>query len=83
MTKSDNDDEKVEKLVIARKNLPTNLPLGMTLLTYLALERFQASELVWGIFIALWALIWIGSIYNILTEQTVDLFGVLKRAGFK
>lgn len=62
------------KKEISIKNLPTRLPVGLTALMWLMLDRFGASDLAFGIVGTLIVLAWICAIYRMCNREVVDLF---------
>ena len=60
--------------VISFKNLPVRIPFWGTAVIYLLMDKFNPSELVWGIVIAIWGLIFIFSIIACSTQETVNIF---------
>lgn len=63
---------KVRK-VLSRKNLPTKLPLMSSVTCLLALQYWNAPQWLYGVMGSLYAIVWIFSIYNILSEKQTDL----------
>ena len=67
----------VKRSVIARKNLPTNLPITNTVLFVLMYKVFPPDG-YWGILYSLWlaalVLLWLASIINVIAENQVDIF---------
>jgi len=59
---------------ISAKNLPTKLPVGITVLIWLMLDKMNASDLTYGIAYTLVVMAWIGAIYKMYNRETVDLF---------
>ncbi len=62
------------KRVIKNANLPARLPVGSTIAVGLLLDRLHAHEWVWGAVGLLFAIMWIGSIYQMATEVQTDVF---------
>lgn len=60
--------------VIKRSAVPTSLPASSTMIYILALDYWNASQLVWGICLAVIFLIWVVKIILICKEQQVDIF---------
>lgn len=58
---------------ISRKNLPTQLPITNTILIAFLLYFFNATGLIWGMFITFEVLLFIGTIYNLYEEEYVDI----------
>lgn len=58
---------------ISRKNLPTQLPITNTILIAFLLYFFNATGLIWGMFITFEVLLFIGTIYNLYKEEYVDI----------
>jgi hypothetical protein len=63
-----------KKYVIHSKNLPTKLPVWQTLTTWLALERGNAPEWLWGAAGLLFLTVWAVSIYGLIKEERIDVF---------
>lgn len=62
-----------EKRVIARKYMPTNLPLLTTAVAYLFLDKFQAAGWVWGAASVVLLLFWAGGIYSLYQEEQYEV----------
>jgi len=62
------------KKVISIKNLPTRLPIQLTVLVYLLLDKFQPNDVTWGIVGTVVVLVWIGSVALMFQEKSVDIF---------
>jgi len=60
--------------VVSHKNLPTRLPLGLTALVWLILDRLDVTDWVWGGIGALILILWIGAIYRKCREKQTDIF---------
>lgn len=60
--------------VIKSSNLPTKPLILLTVVVLLALDHWQASDVVRGVFYAILALLWIAAIIMIIKEDQVDLF---------
>lgn len=63
---------------IAYKNLPARPPVLLTAVTWLLLDRLDASGLWWGVAITLLALIWINQIVGMVREDHVDVIDEIK-----
>lgn len=59
--------------VFDRKQLPAHLPLLSTMVAYLMLDKFNAVGWVWGCVGTVYAILWLGSIISLLTEEPIDL----------
>lgn len=59
---------------IKTSNLPSRLPIVTTVVLFIALDHWNASDLVRGIFYTLFAVVWILSIIGIYVGEEVDLF---------
>ena len=60
--------------VITRKNLPTKLPFWLTVVTYMALDMYNAPPALWagvGVFFTVY---WIGVLMAIWQEDETDTF---------
>lgn len=64
----------MKRAVIHFNSLPTSLPITKTLLLVLALDHWHAAGWVWGVMLALVAIIWFKAIRNIISEECVDVF---------
>ena len=60
--------------VIHPKNLPTRLPMLLTAVIFLALDRYQPPGWLCGVAYTLLALLWIGCIINIVREKHTSVF---------
>lgn len=60
--------------VIKTVNLPTKLPLTSSAVVYLLMKQTNASSFVCGIFVALWAILWIVSIVLMFCQEPIDIF---------
>lgn len=56
------------------KNTPARLPISFTCLVYLMMDRFNASQLAWGIAGTIMAFIWVACIIAVSKQEMVDLF---------
>jgi hypothetical protein len=61
--------------VIDTSNFPSRLPIFQTLTTWLALDRFNAPQWLWGAMGLLFTIIWIVSIIGMVVQEKVDLLG--------
>lgn len=61
------------KKVIAGKNLPMRLPIGLSILLWLLLDRLGAPSWAWGCVGTMLAIIWAVSIYAVFTQESVEL----------
>ena len=59
--------------VIAGKNLPIRLPITLSILLWLLLDRLGAPSWVWGVVGTLLAIVWIVAIYAVFTQESVEL----------
>lgn len=62
------------KKVIARENLPTKMPVLLTAICWLLLDRLALPGWAQGVAWTLVGLLWTGAIIQISRESTVDLF---------
>lgn len=62
------------KKVLRPNNLPTRIPLGMTVLCWLALDHWNAPQWLYGAAALLFVILWINAIHGIATEEKIDLF---------
>jgi len=60
--------------VIDTKNLPTRFPLIFSIVVYLLLDRFNVSDLIWGISITAVMLIWIIAVISFIDQTKIDIF---------
>lgn len=58
---------------ISPKNLPPSLPILTTAVVYLLLDKFNASQLVWGIVITLLVIYWLSVLFAVITADLVDV----------
>jgi hypothetical protein len=65
---------KKPRKVFEANNLPTRLPLGMTVLCWLALDHWKAPQWMYGAAALLFVILWLNAIYDIGTEEKVDFF---------
>ena len=63
-----------ENKVISRKNLPTQLPIGTTILLLVTLDHFNAPDWLGGFVICFLTIGWIVSIIAISNEKHKDIF---------
>ena len=61
-------------IVIKRSNLSIRLPVLLTAVVYLLLDRFHPADWVWGAVGALFVLIWIGALVAWFKEDEVNIF---------
>lgn len=59
--------------VIAFKNLPSRMPLVLTLLAWLVLDRFHAPGWVWGATGFFVVLLWTTWIHDLSTTLQIDI----------
>ena len=59
---------------IHHKNLPTRLPIPLTLSVFLAMDYWNAPEWVFGIVCFSAVIIWGATIYSIATQKLEDVF---------
>ena len=62
-----------ETKVIKNRQLPTRLPVISTLVTILALDRWNAPEWAWAVFFTLAAIIWAAATAVIWKQKQVDV----------
>lgn len=55
------------------KNIPTKLPVQSTVLWYLVLDYYKASDIWYGVYFTLYALAWLGSIIVIWKQESIDI----------
>ena len=55
--------------VIPRKHIPAKMPISSTILYTFLMYYFQASQLLWGIFLTLMLIIWVIIIIRIWSEK--------------
>ena len=55
-------------------NIPTRLPVAVTLVTYLCLDKWSAPEWLWGVLGIIFAVIWIITIIDIWNCERIDIF---------
>ncbi len=56
------------------KNVPTKLPITSTVLYSFLLYYFNVDNIWWGIFITLYSIYWIVSVYAIIKQEGIDVF---------
>jgi hypothetical protein len=61
------------KKVLKSNNLPSRLPIFPTLSTGIALDYWNAPQWLWGALGFLFLIAWIAAIYQIATQESVDL----------
>ena len=59
---------------IKRSNLPSKLPVTLTVLTYICYDLYNIPEWLIGVIGLLIVLFWITSIINIFKDEYIDLF---------
>ena len=59
---------------IARRNLPPRAPVGLTAVAFLLLDRFHASDAMWGAAGVILAGIWIVFFYACFHTEQINLF---------
>lgn len=62
-----------KRKVISRKNLPTRMPLALTIALGLLLDRCAAPGWVWGVVGTLMAVVWIAVIFGMFSEDDVEV----------
>ncbi len=62
-----------EKKVIDPSNLPTKLPLQLTLVVYLCLHHFEANEYVYGGVTMFLIVFWVGAIQRMIKQKKIDV----------
>ena len=60
--------------VIKRVNLPAKLPFTLTAVIYLLLDKFNATEWIWGASGIILLIMWVGSITALFMQDDVDIF---------
>lgn len=63
---------------IKYSNIPTSLPLTPTATLYLLMDKFHSPQWLWGAIGLLVLVVWISAIYNIATEESVDVISKIK-----
>ena len=63
-----------KRKVIDSNNLPTKMPLHLSLTIILIIKVFNTSELWCGVMYTLLALLWLSYIYRRFTETDHDIF---------
>jgi hypothetical protein len=64
--------------VISRKNLPAKSPILLFAVTYLVLDKWHASPLVYGIIGTLYAIILIAWIIDLFNTKDFEIFELFK-----
>lgn len=59
---------------IKYSNMPVKLPIISTVVLFIALDHWNASDLIRGIFYTLYGMIWIIALISVGLEKSVDLF---------
>lgn len=59
-------------VVMRRKYLPANLPLNTTVLWFIALDHWNASQTVRGAFYVLLGIAWVASLICVFTQEQRD-----------
>jgi hypothetical protein len=57
--------------VINAKYLPAQLPLTLTLVSILALDRWNANGVWWGVICTILVIFWIAAIWKLFTQDAV------------
>lgn len=60
--------------VLKMNNLPARIPIFKTLSTGIALDYWNAPQWLWGALGLFFLIGWIVAIYEIVTQESVDLF---------
>lgn len=60
--------------VIKPDNLPTKLPLTLTIALYLLIDKLNSPQWIWGMFWTLTVILWACSIYRMWVEEQVEIF---------
>jgi len=68
----------MKKKTIKNSNLPAKLPIGSTIMYYMALDYYKAPEWLWTLATLLFSLIWIGSIIKYFTHESFDVTGFVE-----
>jgi len=63
-----------KRTVISRDNFPSRLPVMVTLVFWLTLDRFNAAQWIYGAVGLLLLLFWINAIIRIVNDEEVDIF---------
>ena len=66
--------EKITMKVIKQANIAPRLPLTFTAVTYLFLDKFDATGWIWGVMGTLILVMWIASITTIIKADFIDIF---------
>jgi hypothetical protein len=59
--------------VVSNKNLPTRLPITLSIWVWLLLDRLKAASWVWGVVGTLVVILWAAAIFGIIHEDRTDL----------
>lgn len=63
------------RVALSRKNQAPQLPLMHTVVWWLVLDKLDAAPWVWGAWAALFVLVWLAALFDILTARQVELRG--------
>ncbi len=63
----------MKKRVIKRDNLPSKIPVFQMMTAYLMLDKFNATDWVWGVVGTIMAVVFIGNVVNFFKETEVDV----------
>jgi hypothetical protein len=64
---------RATRLTLDRLNLPMRMPLNLTIVTGLLLDRFHAPTWVWSMLAMLLLFLWLVWIYDMQTRTNVEL----------
>jgi hypothetical protein len=59
--------------VLSRKNLPTRLPLLLSIVLWLVMDRLNSPQWLYGALGAVMLLVWIAAIHQFFTEKETVL----------
>lgn len=62
------------KKVLKANNLPSRYPIFPTIVTWLALDHWNAPQWMYGACGLLFVIFWLNAIYNNVTQEEIDLF---------
>jgi hypothetical protein len=63
---------------IKNSNLPAKLPVGSSILYYIALDYYKAPEWLWTVAIIIFSLFWIGGVVKYFTHESWDITELAK-----
>ena len=68
-----------KRKVLDRRTLPKRLPLAGTILTFLALDYWNAPQWLFGVAITFYVFIWGATIYGMCTEKEINVIEELDK----